>query len=73
MIGLDKSTHVAVVVKSGTPKRFPIIQKTQNMSIECNVKVSYTLNGKVETDVVHILRCLSVSEKEKELFLELVN
>lgn len=71
MIGLDKSAHVAVVVKSESPKRFPIIQKTQNMSIECNVKVSYVLNGKVETDVVHILRCLSGSEKEKELFLEL--
>ncbi len=71
MIGLDKNAHVAVVVKSSSPKRFPIIQKTQNMSIECNVKVSYALNGKVETDVVHILRCLSDSEKEKELFLEL--
>ena len=71
MIGLDKNAHVAVVVKSGSPKRFPIIQKTQNMSIECNMKVSYALNGKVETDVVHILRCLSDFEKEKELFLEL--
>ncbi len=71
MIGLDKNSHVVVVVKSGSPKRFPIIQKTQNMSIECNVKVSYVLNKKVESDVVHILRCLSDSEKEKELFLEL--
>lgn len=71
MIGLDRNSHVVVVVKSGTPKRFPIIQKTQSMSIECNVKVTYTLNGKVESDVVHILRCLSDFEKEKELFLEL--
>ena len=71
MMGLDKNSHVAVVVKSDSPKRFPIIQKTQNMSIECNVKVSYVLNGKIESDVVHILRCLSGSEKEKELFLEL--
>lgn len=71
MIGLDKSSHVAVVVKSESPKRFPIIQKTQNMSIECNVKVSYALNGKVNSDIVHILRCFSDSDKEKELFLEL--
>lgn len=71
MIGLDKNSHVAVVVKSGTPKQLHIIQKTQNMSIECNVKVTYILNGKVESDVVHILRCLSDFDKEKELFLEL--
>lgn len=71
MIGLDKNSHVVVVVKSGSPKCFPIIQKTKSMSIECNVKVSYVLNGKVESDVVHILRCLSEFEKEKELFLEL--
>lgn len=71
MIGLDSKYHISVVVKSGSPKMFPIIQKTQNMSIECNVKVNYTLNGNIESGVVHILRCLTDSEKEKELFLEL--
>lgn len=70
MIGLDKEAHVSVVVKS-SGKRSPIILKTQNMSIECNINVSYTLNGNIYSDIVHILRCLSDSKKEKDLFIEL--
>ena len=71
MIGVDKSSHLSVVIKSQTQRRFPIIHKTQSMSIECNMKVTYTLNGGVCQDVVHILRCTSDNPREKELFLEL--
>lgn len=71
-VGIDKSTNVVVVVRSGN-KGFPLIRKTQNMSIECNVDVTYLLNGKSEKGNVHILRCLSGNLKEKELFLELAD
>ena len=71
MIGIDKSNNVSVVIKSASPKRFPLKHKTKNMSIECNMKVCYNLNGSEIEDVVHIIRCLSDNSKDKELFLEL--
>lgn len=71
LIGVDKASYVCVVVKSANPNRFPLKHKTQNMSIECNVKVRYSLNGNTLNDVVHIIRCLSEKSREKELFLEL--
>lgn len=71
MIGVDKTSHISVVIKSSNGNKFPIKHKTQNMSIECNVQVSYILNGNVEHGVVHIIRCISDSWHEKELFLEL--
>ena len=57
LIGVDKASCVCVVVKSANPNRFPLKHKTQNMSIECNVKVRYSLNGDTVNDVVHIIRC----------------
>ncbi|MBQ3252638.1 MAG: PD-(D/E)XK motif protein [Oscillospiraceae bacterium] len=71
LIGVDKASYVCVVVKSANPNRFPLKHKTQNMSIECNVKVHYSLHGNAFNDVVHIIRCLSEKQREKELFLEL--
>ena len=71
LIGVDKASCICVVVKSANPNRFPLKHKTQNMSIECNVKVRYSLNGNTVNDVVHIIRCLSEKQREKELFLEL--
>ena len=71
MIGVDKSSHLSVVIKSKSPRRFPIMHKTQSMRIECNMRVTYMLNGASCQDVVHILRCLSDNTREKELFLEL--
>ena len=44
-IGIDKFDHVCVVVKSSGLHRFPIKYKTQKISIECNMKVCYELNG----------------------------
>lgn len=71
MIGVDKASYVCVIVKSANPTRFPLRHKTQNMSIECNIRVRYNLGGNVFDDVVHIIRCLSEKQREKELFLEL--
>lgn len=71
LIGVDKALCVCVVVKSANPNRFPLKHKTQNMSIECNAKVRYSLKGNAFNDVVHIIRCLSEKQREKELFLEL--
>lgn len=73
MIGVDKSSHLSVVINSKSPKRVPIMHKTQSMRIECNVRVTYVLNGETHQGVVHILRCLSDNEREKELFLELAS
>lgn len=70
-IGIDKFDHVCVVVKSSGLHRFPIKYKTQKISIECNMKVCYELNGKPYDDTVHIIRCLSEVKREKYIFLEL--
>lgn len=71
LVGMDSFRRVCVVVKSSGPCRFPIKHKTQKMSIECNMKVCYELNGKMHDDIVHIIRCLSELPREKNLFLEL--
>lgn len=73
MIGIDKNSKLSVVIKSKNPHCFPIMQKTRNMSIECNMKVTYTLGNQVYKDNVHIIRCLEDHDKEKQLFLELVD
>ena len=70
-IGIDNFDHVCVVVKSSGLHRFPIKYKTQKISIECNMKVRYELNGKPYDDTVHIIRCLSEVKQEKCIFLEL--
>ncbi len=64
-IGIDNFDHVCVVVKSSGLHRFPIKYKTQKISIECNMKVCYELNGKQYDDTVHIIRCLSEVKQEK--------
>lgn len=60
MIGVDKSSHISVVIKSSNGNKFPIKHKTQNMSIECNVQVSYNLNGNAKHDVVHMKKLKAV-------------
>lgn len=71
LIGVDSSEHVCVVIRSTNPRRFPLKHKTQKMSIECNMRVRYGLNGELHDDSVHIIRCLSEIQREKYLFLEL--
>ena len=71
MMGLDKKSNLCVVVIAGNQTKSPLIHRTKLISIECNIYVSYQLNGENKEGKVHIIRCLSNSEKERELFLEL--
>lgn len=71
LIGVDSSEHVCVVIGSSNACRFPLKYTTQKISIECNMRVCYGLNGELHDDSVHIIRCLSEIKREKYLFLEL--
>lgn len=70
-IGLDCNLNVVVITKSIPQNRTPIIHKTQKMSIECNIKVQYELDGNSYIDVVHIIRCFVTDKQDREIFLEL--
>jgi len=71
MVGVDSFAHVCVVIRSANHRRVPTKFKTQNMCIECNVRVQFDLKGELYEDTVHIIRCLSGNQREKHLFLEL--
>ena len=70
-LGEDKIGNAVIVCISTKPNRSPVLQRTQVLSIECNMKVKYVVEGKEESDTVHIIRCLSQSQKEKDIFIEL--
>ena len=66
-IGVDKDSHVVVVIKSSSRNGRPYNITTKALSLECNARVSFS-SGISEN--VHILKCLLQSKKEKEIFLE---
>ncbi len=70
-LGADKAGNVSIVCISSLPNRSQLRQRTRQLSIECNVKVTYLLEGKTEHDTVHIIRCYSENQKEKDIFVEL--
>lgn len=70
-IGRDNEGYASVVILSNRPSKTPLRQKTKMLSVECNVSVIYNLGGKMCKDVVHIIRCLTDSEKEIDIFVEL--
>ncbi len=70
-VGTDDVGHTVVVCISNKPNRVPLKQKTKMLSVECNVRVKYLINGVIEENTVHIIRCFSNSQKEKDIFLEL--
>ena len=72
-VGKDSSNYLCVVIKSSNYYRSPIIQRTRLLSIECNIRLQYCIDGNREENVVHIVRCYSQVEKEKEMFLELID
>ena len=72
-LGKDSKGYLCVVIKSSNPLRSPIIQRTKLLSIECNIQLKYLINDEEEYNTVHIIRCFSVVEKEKEMFIELVD
>lgn len=70
-LGEDNQGNVVIVCVSSKPNRSPLRQRTKMLSIECNMKVQYVLDGVVEKQTVHIIRCYSSSNQEKDIFIEL--
>ncbi len=71
LIGQDADQNAVIICKSNQPARAIIRQKTRKLSIECNVRVTYTVDDAPETGVVHIVRCFASDEKERDIFLQL--
>ena len=72
-VGFDSDGFLCVVIKSSNSVRSPLLQRTKLISVECNRHLVYYLNKTQEESLVHIVRCFSKIEKEKELFLELID
>lgn len=70
-VGIDDQLNPVVVCKAHKSSKTPIRQRTKLLSIECNILVEYSLNSKIEEDVVHIIRCFSSNKKERDVFIEL--
>lgn len=71
-VGINAENNLSVLFKSTSQSRCPLMQKTKLLSVECNRVITHNLSGKEESVAVHILKCYSRVEQEKELFLELV-
>lgn len=70
-VGKDSKGYASIVILSNRPNRASLRQKTKLLSVECNVSVTYKLDGKICQDMVHIIRCMADSRKEEEIFIEL--
>ncbi len=71
--GYDQKQNLCVVIKSKNTSRTQLRQKTQMLSIECNVEIEYIIEEVKKKSNVHIIRCFSNVEKERILFLELID
>lgn len=71
-IGFDSDDNLCIVIESSNTTRAPLLQRTKLLSIECNRHLIYLIDGKREEKLVHIFRCFSTVETEKEIFLELI-
>ena len=63
-IGVDKDSHVVVVIKSSSRNGRPYNITTKALSLERNARVSFS---SAILENVHILKCLLQSKKEKEI------
>ena len=70
-LGEDKEGNVSIVCISNKPNRSQLRQRTKQISIECNMKVQYLVNGEIDKNTVHIVRCFTSIEREKDIFIEL--
>lgn len=70
-VGIDREGTPTVLCKSTRPARNSIRQKTRKLSIECNVRVQFELDGVQDKTIAHIIRCYCNSAKERDIFLEL--
>lgn len=72
-VGIDAEGTLAVILKSANGNRCPLMQKTKLLSVECNIVITHELSGEKETITAHVVKCYSPIEKEKDLFLELID
>lgn len=72
-VGIDAEGTLAVILKSASGNRCPLMQKTKLLSVECNIVITHDLSGEKETITAHVVKCYSPIEKEKDLFLELID
>lgn len=72
-LGFDSVGNLCVVIRSSSIAHGPIRQRTKMLSVECNIKLDCKINGEITTAFVHIVRCFSRVEKERELFLDLID
>lgn len=70
-VGIDKQGNCSMVINSSTPKHNQIMQKTKKLSLECNVSVTYCIQGNNNSSVVHVIKCYSKEKSDVSLFLEL--
>ena len=71
-VGKDVDGNTAVIIESLTPQTGSIGRKTKLLKLECNIPLQFSVLGQQHTGIVHILRCFSQSQKERLIFLELV-
>lgn len=71
-VGYDQNHTLCVVVTSKSKTRASLRQRTKMLSVECNVSLEYTIEGIKTENCVHIIRCFSNVEKERIIFLELI-
>lgn len=72
-IGFDQKQNLCVIVKSKSNSRALLRQKTKMLSIECNVDIDCNFGDQKSRNNVHIIRCFSTIEKERHVFLELID
>ena len=70
-VGTDKKGNIVLLLESNHPGRNSISQKTNQISVECNVNVVFETNGNTNNAIVHLVRCITKTELEKSIFLEL--
>ena len=73
-LGFDEKGDICAVIMSSSTSCTPILQRTKLLSVECNIRLDYSLDGiERKNDLVHIIRCFSPIEKEREMFLEIID
>lgn len=72
-IGFDKEGNLCTIIKAKSQNASMFRQKTKLLSIECNKKISVEEANNKSIISAHIVRCYAKEDKEKELFLELID
>lgn len=70
-VGLAHSGEVVVAVESESASQSSVGRRTRMISVECNMNVTYLLQGNEREGIFHIIKCYSTDQEEIYLFLEL--